>query len=160
MKHPIWRAAPLLLAATFLASYASFVFGVPTVLSLFNDFKIEMPAPTIQSMQIARLVISPDIGWVCGVILLSLTFAIAIGEKWAYWLGLLITAIFGLWLLSFILPFIAVSNALTNEPSRAPALFPALPIIAVVALLPPLLFLVLRRAFWNKQSSPTQTLAR
>ena len=162
MKHPVWRAAPLLLAATFLASYAAFIFGVPLLLSQFADFKVQIPAPTMATIAVAKLLALPLVGGTCGVVLLSLAFAIAIGEKWAWWVGLGLTTLFGLGLLSAIMPYIAIVNGLSGADENLPiysyAALPQVRTTLISALLPPLLFLALRRAFWNKQSPPTQTL--
>ena len=145
-----WRTAQLILAIVFALSYASLIFGVPTLLERFADFKIEMPAPTLMALNLAHLLTTPIYGIAFGVVMLSLTFAIATGEKFAWWTGLALSLGFGLCLISTGLPLIAIANALSGgeEVSSGISWLQIAP-VAVVALLPAGCFLLLRRAFWR-----------
>ena len=159
-----WRVAPLILAATFALSYAALVLGTPAILAQFQDFKIEMPALTRIAIYLTRLFTAPGVTAVGSVVMLSLTFAIAIGEKWAWWVGLAFTLFFGVCLFSTVLPLIALINGLSGDDdvSVASTQFPWLQIspILLASLLPTILFLALRRSFWRHNSNQSQANAR
>lgn len=153
IKNFAWRGAPLVLAFLFALSYATLIFGVPAILSQFQDFKIEMPALTLWALQMTRLSTSPIAGVALGIMMLSLTFAIAIGEKWAWWIGLALTLLFGLCLFSTVLPLIAIVKSLSGgDDTASPSSGVSWWLIALFlgfSCVPTLLFLAFRRAFWR-----------
>lgn len=161
MKKSIWiPSAPVVLAVVLLASYASVIFGVPAVAALFADFKMELLAPTMLAIHFTRLVTSLYPGVAFGATIFALTFVLAKRQKWAWNVGLALTLIFSLSLAASLLPLLTVMYGLNDGDAQSLTLqlLPQICGIAFVVFLPPLLFLVLRRAFLAMQ--PRRACAR
>ena len=159
-QHPLWRAAPMVLAALFVLSYAGAVFGLPAILTLFRNFQIELPSFTVTAIGLSAWLVKPLSGAIFGVVMLSLAFAIALGERWAWWLGLALTIFFGLCLLSTVPPLIALMNSVSGANAGAPfpgVLWPQIALVLLPACLPTLAFLALRRPFWRACAPQTST---
>ncbi len=150
------RFAPLALAATLLGSCAAFVFGFSAFLSQFIGFKIEMPMSTMLAINFSAFLTSP-VGFItCGVLLFILVFTWASGDKSAWGIGLAVTFALGVAQFSLLLPMIAMMKSFV-----APGI--AHPMAQIyttlgIALVPPLIFLALRHAFWKQQPRRNQTL--
>lgn len=159
MKQPVlFQAAPPILAAIFLASYASLVFGVPGVAAWFADFKIELSAPTMLAINLARFVTSPAMFIAFGALMLALAFVLAKRQKWAWNVGFVLSLFFSLNLIASMLPLLTIVYGLSGDDDGQMLTLQLLPYIAGVGLvvfLPPLLFLALRRAFLGRQLPPT-----
>ena len=148
---------PYFLALVFLASYALVTSGFHSALMPFVSLKMDLPTPAILPINSAVFLRS---SWL-SLILFSLAFGIAIGEKFAWWTGFVLSIIFALAPLLMARTLIMMNNGslpvIMAPPIRVPPVLPWI-ILTCLAMIPPLLFLALRRTFWKQQPRRDQTL--
>lgn len=154
LRNGAWR--PYALTIVFLASYALAARGFSELLEPIAALKVEMPELLSATASFSDFLGSLPIG----MVMFSLAFALAIGEKFAWWTGFMFSTIFALPLLFVCRTFTMWANGslvvVGATPLSAPALSPCL-ILSCCALIPPLAFLALRRGFWRAQEPLSQT---
>ena len=160
MKPFLSKRAPLILAVVLLASYASLILGVPAVAALFADFKMELSAPTMLAINLTRFATAPAINIALGSLILGLAFFLAKRQTWAWNIGLVLTLIFSLNLIASMFPLLTIIYRLNDgdEQMITLQLLPYIGGAGLLVFLPPLIFLALRRAFWQQQPRRNQTL--
>ncbi len=155
LRNGAWRAP--LLALVFLASYALITLGFPAPLNSLASIKMEVPELAQASINCAAFLR----GSIVNLVMLSLAFGLAVGEKFAWWTGFVLSILFILPPLLMARTFVMMANGsmpvVMAPPIRVPPVLPWL-ILSGLAVLPPLIFLWLRRAFWPKTTPQTQTL--
>ena len=155
LRNGAWRAP--LLALVFLASYALITLGFPAPLNSLASIKMEVPELAQASINCAAFLR----GSIVNLVMLSLAFGLAVGEKFAWWTGFVLSILFILPPLLMARTFVMMAHGsipvVMAPPIQVPPVLPWV-VLSCLAFLPPLVFLALRRAFWPQQPRRDQTL--